>query len=435
MDLGAGEPASLDPRVTWDDASGNTILANVCESLTRQTQDGAYEPAIAQSIQTPDPTTYVYNIRKGVTFTDGTPLTADDVVYSLERQSHSYWSVFYQNVKSIEATGPYQVTVTLTKPDVVFGEVMSTPAGAVMEKKYTEAQGKAVGSPTGGLMCTGPYSVENWSPGDSITLKANPDYWDKDLTPKVDTIKFTFVRNASTVTNGLITGAIDGTWTPPLSGVGQLRNSPVGTLYANTGAMGAALEMASFDGALKDVRIRQALQMSVDYSGIVNAILKGAATPWPVLPSSVTWGYAKDAFQQANDALPPATQNLAGAKELVQEAGAPTQPIVIAYDSSDDTSASVLASVQDSAKKIGLDVELRPMPTSTFLTIYYDKKVREGVDMFMVTSTFEVPDPLELYFQMLAPGPYNYTGYENPKFNDPIKQAIGVNNPSNGRTS
>ncbi len=427
--LGAGEPASLDPRVTWDDASGNMILANVCDNLARQTQDGPYEPAIAESVETPNPTTYVYTIRQGVRFSDGTPLTADDVVYSLERQSRSYWSVFFQNVKSIKVTGPYQVTVSMTQPDVVFGEVMSTPAGAVMEKKYTEAEGKSVGKPTGGLMCTGPYTLDGWSPGDNITLKANPDYWDTNLAPKVDTIKFTFVRNPSTVTNGLTTGAIDGTWNPPLSGLSRLRNTPEGDVYANVGAMGAALLMSSFDGALKDVRIRQALQMSIDYEGIVNAIMKGAASPAAALPASVTWGYAKDAFAKANEELPAATQNLDAAKKLVEEAGAPSQPIVIAYDSGDDTAASTLASVQDTAKQIGLDVELRPMPTSTFLSLYYDKKVREGIDMFLVTSTFEVPDPLELYFQMLSPGPYNYTGYENPAFNDPIKKAISVSDP------
>jgi peptide/nickel transport system substrate-binding protein len=143
----------------------------------------------------------------------------------------------------------------------------------------------------------------------------------------------------------------------------------------------------------------------------------------------VTWGYAKDTYQQADDALPPATQDLESAKALVEQAGAPSQPIVIAYDSSDDAASSVLASVQDSAKQVGLEVELRPMPTSTYLTLYYDEKVREGIDMFLVTSSFEVPDPLELYFQMLSPGPYNYTGYENRDFNDPIKEAIGVSDP------
>jgi peptide/nickel transport system substrate-binding protein len=427
--LGAGEPASLDPRVTWDTASGNIVLANVCDNLMRQAPGGGYEPGIAESVASPNATTYVYNIRQGVTFTDGSPLTADDVVYSLDRQAKSYWSVFYQNVKEIKQTGPLQVTVTLTKPDVVFPQVMSTPAGAIVEQKYTEAQGKAVGAPTGGLMCTGPYSLEKWMPGDSITLKANPDYWDSALKPKVGSIKFTFVRNASTVTNGLTTGAIDGTWNPPLSGLAQLKSSSDGTLYANTGALGTALMMSSFDGALKDVRIRQALQMSIDYQGIIAAIMKGAAIPAPALPTSVTWGYAKATFQQANDALPPAVQNLDGARKLVTEAGAPTEPIVIAYDSSDDTMASVLASVQDSAKQVGLDVQLKPMPTSTYLTLYYDKKVREGVDMFAVTSTFEVPDPLELYFQMLSPGPYNYTGYNNPEFNDPIREALGVSDP------
>jgi peptide/nickel transport system substrate-binding protein len=93
--LGAGEPASLDWVRNYSE-SENIVQANLCEGLMRQNSDFSISPGLAESSDQPDPRTAVYRIRKGVTFWDGSPLTADDVVFSLSRHrdpaSGSYWA-------------------------------------------------------------------------------------------------------------------------------------------------------------------------------------------------------------------------------------------------------------------------------------------------------------------------------------------------------
>jgi peptide/nickel transport system substrate-binding protein len=99
------EPFSLDYAYAFD-YPPNQVLANVCESLLRWNPDLTITPALAEKFENPTPTTWVYTIRKGVTFHDGSPLTADDVVTSLQRHLDpdvgSYWASAYANVKSIE---------------------------------------------------------------------------------------------------------------------------------------------------------------------------------------------------------------------------------------------------------------------------------------------------------------------------------------------
>ncbi|MBL8930781.1 MAG: ABC transporter substrate-binding protein [Kineosporiaceae bacterium] len=432
--LGGGEPTSLDYSYTWDTGPGNMVLANLCDNLMRQNPDSSYSPALASAVTTPDPTTYVYELRAGVTFSDGTPMTADDVAFSLQRQLDpdigSYWGVWFQNVASVTATGPMQVTVKLKAPDVLFGQMMATSAGAVVQKAYVEAKGKDYGTAAGGVMCTGPYELTKWSSGTGITLTARDDYWDKTLQPKVKSINFTFVREPATVTNGLLTGSIDGTWTTPISGLGQLQAATNGKVWSNTGTWSTMLSMASFSGALKDPRIRQALQKSIDYQGITTGLLRGTATPAPAAVGPAYWGYAKDAYAAAHAALPPARQDLEGAKALVVAAGAPSSPIVLAFDAGDAIAASTVASIQDSAKKVGLAVELKPLPAATLVTLWYDPAARKGVDAIYSTSSGDIPEPLEVFAQFVSTSPLNYTGFVNPAYDDPIAQARATSDPA-----
>ena len=154
------EPSSIDPAKTFNYAE-NTATANLVENLLRLRPDFTIEPGLAESFTNPSPTTWVYKIREGVTFWDGKPMTADDVVYSLQRNMDpdvgSFFAYYYANVEKIEKTGEYEVTVTLKKPDVLFNEAMATPAGAVLEKAYCEAKGVDFGTPKGGVMGTGPF--------------------------------------------------------------------------------------------------------------------------------------------------------------------------------------------------------------------------------------------------------------------------------------
>ena len=126
------EPLSLAFPYAFD-YPPNQVLSNVCESLLRWNADLSITPGLATAFTNPTPTTWVYTIRDGVTFHDGTTLTADDVVASLSAHLNpdvgSYWASVYRNVKSIKKTGDMEVTVTLTQPDSMFNQYMAVSPG------------------------------------------------------------------------------------------------------------------------------------------------------------------------------------------------------------------------------------------------------------------------------------------------------------------
>ena len=141
------EPFSLDYAYAFD-YPPNQILANVCESLLRWNPDLSITPALAEKYENPTPTTWVYTIRQGVTFHDGSTLDADDVVASLQRHLDpdvgSYWAGVYANVQSIDKTGDYEVTVTLKKPDSMFNQYMAVSPGTVESAETLSADGQGL---------------------------------------------------------------------------------------------------------------------------------------------------------------------------------------------------------------------------------------------------------------------------------------------------
>ncbi|MER6985077.1 ABC transporter substrate-binding protein, partial [Streptomyces carpinensis] len=228
------EPQTLDPIRSFNYAE-NTALANMCESLMRLTPDLKIRPGLAEKAENPTPTRWVYTLRRDVRFWDGNPMTADDVAASLNRHLDpalgTWWSDYFQTVASIKATGRYRVTVDLKQPDVLFNQAMATAAGAVVEKSFLDKADRNLGSPTGGLMCTGPFEFASWKPGDSLRLTRNDHYWNSELKAKSRTLLFRFIADETTAVNALRSGEVDGQYfyLPP-AGLSQLRDSRAGSV-------------------------------------------------------------------------------------------------------------------------------------------------------------------------------------------------------------
>ena len=300
------EPMSLDPMLTFNYAE-NTVDANLCEGLTRITPDLEIENALAESIDTPDDTTYVYTLRAGTTFWDGTPVTADDVVYSLGRQvgadSATYWADYFQNVASVEKTGDNQVTVKMTQPDALFAQGMSSAAGSIVSKAAAEAAGEKFGTPQGGLMCTGPFKLDSWEPGKAINLVKNEAYWDEALIPKVDKLSFSFIADESTAVNALRSGDVDGQffYLPP-AGLSQLQDSDA-TITFGESYIFWSLRAIQPEGTFSNPKVREALLAAIDQQAISEVVFQGASIPSPVLtgPAYYTDDEAGALFQEAFD--------------------------------------------------------------------------------------------------------------------------------------
>jgi len=429
-----GEPQTVDPYHSAD-YTPNMINSNMCENLLAQTPDFQIKPNLAQSYSNPDPLTWVYEIRPGVTFWDGHPLTADDVVYSMDKNwkdPTSFYNYLYANVASIAKTGPMQVTVKLKSPDYLFNDELSSTAGVVVEKAFTEKAGKDFGSPSGGLMCTGPYKFGGWTQGQSITAIAYPGYWNKALTPKVKKITFTFLTDDSAITSGLLSGEIDGTYVVPVSGLPTLKSTPTGSLYRGKGGLEVEFVVANQKGALKNENIRKALQLAIDWKGIGATVYGGEGTPTTLQMASASFGFAKtqlDAVaKQANTT--DGSPQIAKAKALLKDVPAADlhQQISLVVPDQSETQQLGLA-VKAAADKIGLDFKLNVVPATGYSNYLYDPKTRGNTDLLYTQFWANIPNPLDwLGITAVSNGSFNQGGYSG--IDKTYAQAVATKDPA-----
>ncbi|MFC5184496.1 ABC transporter substrate-binding protein [Actinomadura harenae] len=428
-----GEPQSLDYAFAFD-YPPNTVLANVCEQLQRITPDLKVEPGLASASSAPDAKRWVYTIRPGVRFHDGTPLTADDVVASLRRHMDpkvgSYWISSYTNVASVEKTGPMQVTVHLKKPDQLFNEEMGTSAGTVESAATLSRAGRGYGTPDGGVNCTGPYALDKWQKGQSITLKRFDGYWDASLKPKAATIKNVFIQDPSTRVNSMLSGEVDGGYMIPTSGFAKLRNTPNGKLYFGPNTTAVSLIPTNLKGALGDVRVRKALSMALDRTGIIKAAAGGVATPAKAPGASGAWGIAPEAAKGYYAQLPDLVRDVDGAKQLVKQAGADGKKLVMTTSTLSPEIGVIANAVQAAGRSIGLNVELRSVAPDAYTALFSDPKSRSGVDLIMTTWYDSTPDPLEFYGILQTGNFSNYGGYSNPAYDKLVDQANSEPDPA-----
>lgn len=429
------EPLSLDPMLTFNYAE-NTVDANLCEGLTRITPDLTIENALAEKVESPNDTTYVYTLRSGVTFWDGTPLTAADVVYSLGRQvgpdSATYWSDYFKNVSSVEQTGDNQVTVTLSQPDALFEQGMSSAAGAIVSKAAAEAAGEQFGTPKGGLMCTGPFSLASWEPGKAITLAKNADYWDANLVPKVEELSFSFIADESTAVNALRTGDVDGQffYLPP-AGLTQLENSDASITFGKSYIFWS-LRAIQETGTFSNPKVREALLAAIDTQAIADVVFQGAAIPSPVLTGPAYYGddEAGKLFEEAFDSY-SVKPDIEKAKSLLAEAGDVSAPIVLGVQGSSAVHEQTANLIQAAGEAIGLKIETKVIPVEQFGNLYFDPKAREGLDGFFTTYYGNVTDPLDVYTTFTPDSTNNFIKYDGAaqelddarKTLDPVERA------------
>jgi peptide/nickel transport system substrate-binding protein len=424
---------SLDPIFAFDYPE-NTAISLMCESLLRQAPDGSLQPGLA-TFSNPSPTRFVFTLRPGVRFWDGHPVTAADVVYSLERNLDpklgGFYGLVFNRVSSIQATGPAQVTVSLKQPDYwLEGELASMP-GVIIEKSFAQQQGKNYGTPAGSIMCTGAYMLKSWSPGVGVTAVANPHYWDARVKqPLVRQILLKGAPDVSSFTSGMLTGAIQGSYYVGLATLDQLQRSSNVKVYQGPGWLTDAFIVCNLKGALGDLRVRQALSLALDRRGIINSVYKGAALMPRWMSNPGTFGYGKPVFNAAYASAPVLSQDLAKARKLVQQAGAAGKTITIGTSSQLADIAAVTGAYQAAAQAIGLKVTLKSVSAQNYINFFTDPKARQGIDGFLTENYGDYADPAALLATLVLPGgSQNYDNFNDPRLTAAMEQARSTANP------
>lgn len=427
-DLPGGEPTTLD-YVKSATYSPDLVVENMCTDLLRLTPTFGVKPALATSWKYTNPTTLVFQIRKGVYFWDGQELTATDVAYSMLRNLNAaddpVNGAYYQYVKSITATGPYEVTVDFTHPNELFIKEMATISGAIAEKAYMEKTGKTFGTAAGGVMCTGPYELTKWTAGNDIVLKANPHFWTASYKPKISTITVKWVTSTSTLTSALLSGEIDGVYGAPATSYSELKNASDGKLYFGKSLIITELAPTTTTGPIGNVKVREALSLALDRSAIAKVIYGGAAVPNEALTPPTAWTGAPSIYRAAYAKLPSDAANVAKAKKLVSSVPGHTKPIVLAVLAGDETQVELGTAVQQAGKEIGLNIKLDEMSSLDFDGAFFTASLRKGLDLIIDNGYLDVPTPLDYLGLWFPKGAiFDYTTYTNATVNKDLTKAL-----------
>ena len=423
------ETQTLDPIQGFDypEQTADSIL---CDSLLRQKPDMTYGNGLA-TLANPSPTEFDFTINANAKFWDGSPVTAQDAVFSLKRAADpkggGFYATVFDRVKSIDATGDKTFKITLTQPDYwLLGELSSTP-GEIVQQKFATAKGKDFGTVSAGVMCSGPFKLDSWQTGKGVKMVPNADYWDSTLPkPKLTSLTLIGVPDDATLTAGLKTGAIDGTYAITLSTLAQLEQDPSVTVYQGAPFATEAMVISATKGPLANPTVRQAISYALDRKGIINTTYHGAGNTPHALQASGTWGTAVSTFSAAYDALPAMDQNLDKAKQLVTQAGVAGQNITIGTSSGLPALNAEALAFKAAAELIGLKVTLQNVSPSNYINYFIDPKAWGSVDAFATTNYGDYADPAGLYKSMSAKGgSQNFSGWENPDATAALDAARG----------
>lgn len=418
------EPDTLDPADAATYSSG-TVVKNICDPLLTVDADYDLKPYLA-TYKVLDPRTVVFNIRSGARFWDGKPVTADDVAYSLQRymKPQHILSFVFADVASVEVTGRDQVTVRFTTPDELF--INELPGVVIFEKAFAERAGDRLGTPSGGIMCSGPFELKSWVSGRSITLTRNDHYWNAGRRPFARTVQFSWISDGAALTQALAAGEVDGAYEIPASAVPVLRKSNAGRLAFGPSMQSTNLNIARPGGVLGDPKVREALQVAIDRDALARVIFNGAAAPVYTAVTPETWpNDQKAAYQAAYDRWAKArSYDPDAAKRLVAASGYDGTPIELAIQAGDDTSTRAAQLIQQELGAAGLKVSIQSVPPLVFSQAGYDASKREGMDLMLASNFNGAHDPVEFIgFTFLPDSPYNYTGLDDPGLTKLIEKA------------
>src|SRR5712671_1403064 len=371
---------TLDPH-SQNHATTHSIMQHTYEGLTRYTKDYEIEPCLAVSWKQLSDTHWRFSLRKGVKFQDGSPFTADDVVFSFGRikQPQGTNQVYVTGIKEVKKIDDSTVDFLLEGPtpillrNIVDFRIMSK---AWAEKNnsqnvqdYAKRQEIYASRNANG---TGPYLIKSWEPDKRIVFAANQDWWDK-LEGNVTDIVYTPIKSDQTRISALLSGEVDLVTDLPTQDVERLRKAAnlkvldgieVRTIFIGLDQHNDELKYSSVKGKnpFKDVRVRKALNMAVDREAIRRVVMRGLSVPAGIMVAPGVHGYSKQ--------LDLATKyDVAGARKLLAEAGYP-EGFEFTLDCpnnryvNDEKVCQALAAMW---AKAGLRVRLNTLPFASYL--------------------------------------------------------------------
>lgn len=270
------EPPILDPTANAAAAIDEVVYANVFEGLTRVGPDGSILPGLAETwTVAPDGLSWEFTLRQGVTFHDGTPFTAEDVVFSFDRAmaegSINAQKQLFDGIDEVTALDAHSVEITLTAPK---GSLLDALAwgDAVIVSPMTAENNKT--NPVG----TGPFRFSSWTQGDRIVLERNPSYWGP--APALEKATFRFISDPTAAYAAMMAGDIDAFPNfPAPENLQQFATDPRFQVLIGSTEGETILAMNNATPPFDDVRVREAVSAAIDRQALIDGAMFGYGLP------------------------------------------------------------------------------------------------------------------------------------------------------------
>jgi peptide/nickel transport system substrate-binding protein len=325
---------TLDPH-SQNHATTISIMQHAYEPLVRYDKKFQVEPCLATKWEQVSPTQWRFQLRKNVKFHDGSPFTADDVVFSYERikQPQGTMQPYVTGVNEVKKIDDHTVDFILAGPNPVFLRnltifhiVSKTWAEKTKSQNVQNYKDKEETYASRNVNGTGAYMIKGWEPDKQIVMAANPNWWDKREGNATDVI-YTPIKSDATRVSALLSGDVDLVTDVPTQDVERLRKDSKlkvldgaenRTIFIGMDQHNEELKYGSVKGKnpFKDVRVRQALNVAVDREAIKRVTMRGLSIPAGLMIAPNVYGWSKDI-----DKVPP--HDVAAAKKLLAAAGYP----------------------------------------------------------------------------------------------------------------
>jgi peptide/nickel transport system substrate-binding protein len=405
-----GDVRGLEPALSYD-FTANPVVCEISEGLLMFDAQGGLQPLLAESWEHPDALTYVYTLRQGVTFHDGSPVTVEDVLASIARvqdpEVAGPMAWMYDPVDSVTATDDRTVTVKLKTASALYQYVAATTAGHVIPKAAIEQYGlDLLRNPAG----TGPYKFLEWNAGSEIVLEKNASYWQAGK-PAFDKVVFKVVEEGTTRITGLKNGELNAITAVPPDQIDVVKGFENVAFQEVVGYTINCVAMRTDKPPFDDIKVRQAVAHAIDVDAIMTNIVKDTGirarntTVPPEMPGS------------ASAELEPVPFDLEKAKALLAESSQPngfqTKYHVIAPN---DIWVPQAIAVQEALKEINIEVEIVQLPYADMITLQQAGDY-EGMMSFQWGSDF--PDAsgnlLPLFHSRNIPPQNNHAYFNSPE--------------------
>lgn len=410
-----------------------SVSMNVGEGLVAMDAEGHVHNALASSWKQETPTSYTYTLRNGAKFSDGTPVTVADVLYSLSSvinpKTGGAYSGLFPNIKSFTSDGTNKIKMTLKHPDASGSFYLSSYAMNIYEKKELISAHSTPGQPKGTWVGTGPYEVEEFGP-ESVVLVRNKYF--AGSKPKAAKVVVHFIADNATRLAAIEAGEIDGTFQVPETEVERWQKLQGSNLVVGHGPVTQNFFFNMQNAPLSDVHARRAIMYAFDRQSVVEKLLHDKARVANAVVAPEMWVAeeltAAEVEERSDELGPDYSYSPEKAKAELAKSPYPNGfSTSVEYDPADNPEMSLAMQVfQEDLKQVGINVKLNPVsaaqmaPEFTAAEPKFEIQVRGGAPNFpSVAATLP-----EAYCGCTAPpNGFNNGGYENPQLDEEINAA------------